>query len=44
MTNVSVMAAMGDTEAVKPSASVKVSETESEELLDSIKQELDWTT
>jgi hypothetical protein len=45
-TSVSVMAAMGDTEAIKPSASsaVKVSETESDELLDSIKQELEWTT
>jgi len=44
--SISVMAAMGDTEAIKPAASsvVKICETESDELLDSIKQELDWST
>merc|ERR1712142_1377435 len=45
-TSVSVMAAMGDTEAIKPSATavVKTSETESNELLQSITQELEWST
>merc|ERR1711915_578606 len=45
-TSVNLMAAMGDTEAVKPAVSsvVKVSEAECDELLDSIKQELEWST
>merc|ERR1712168_1518733 len=45
--NVTMMAAMGDTEAVKTSIttkSVDKSETQSEELLDSIKHELDWSS
>jgi len=47
VTNVTMMAAMGDTEAIKPSVtskSVEVSGTEAEELLDSIKQELEWSS
>lgn len=45
-TSASLMAAMGDTEAVKTSSTtvVKVTETESDELLDSIKQELEWSS
>jgi hypothetical protein len=46
VTNVTMMAAMEDTEAIKPivtTKTVEVSETESEELLDSIKHELEWS-
>jgi len=45
--SVTMMAAMGDTEAVKPSITVKSAdktETDAEELLDSIKQELEWSS
>lgn len=46
VSNASVPAAMGDTEPVKSSvtsSTIKVTGTETDELLDSIKQELQWS-